>query len=244
MEFSFFCWPVIEIDTLLADDRLDVEFENQGCKISFKGEKYGLILYTDMCPEDEPSKFAIQGYLYERGGELLRYIVESQELFILAVDSLFGMVDEFETRFAHLEYDDEVREALFADCAAGEMLCFAEEYGWSEAFVERLKTMRKEAREKLGLKESYSLGETVRLDGCGPDMSCCATGQIIYVDDCYAIAHVPCYTYMLATGLNRQTLSSNEVEEIVGHSIDTIKENEHDVFVDMMNPLSYYPSVL
>ena len=88
---------------------------------------------------------------------------------------------------------------------------------------------------------TYKVGDIVRFDCCGPDMTSCDSGKVIHVDDDHVIVHVTCLTLDRAAGLNRNAVPYEEVEKITGLSIDSIKEDPYDRFIDMMDPDSCEP---
>lgn len=87
--------------------------------------------------------------------------------------------------------------------------------------------------------KSYNVGDTVNFDFVGPDMSSGASGVVIFKNDEHIIVRHSCYTKLLAGDFNRKGLPYPDVEKITGTGIDSIREYEHDVFVDMMNPMTY-----
>ena len=88
---------------------------------------------------------------------------------------------------------------------------------------------------------TYKVGDIVRFDCCGPDMTSCDSGKVIHVDDDHVIVHVTCLTLDRAADLNRNAVPYEEVEKIIGLSIDSIKEAPYDRFIDMMDPDSCEP---
>lgn len=86
---------------------------------------------------------------------------------------------------------------------------------------------------------NYNVGDVVSFDFVGPDMTSRANGVVIFKNDEHIIVRHSCYTRLLAADFNRHGLPYSEVENITGTSIDTLKVHEHDVFVDMMNPITY-----
>lgn len=88
---------------------------------------------------------------------------------------------------------------------------------------------------------AYNIGDVVRFDYCGPDMTSCDSGRVIYADQEHVIVHVSCTTLDRASGLNRNKVPYEEVERIIGQPIESIKEYEYDRFIDMMDPDSYEP---
>lgn len=88
---------------------------------------------------------------------------------------------------------------------------------------------------------AYKIGDIVRFEYCGPDMTGCDSGKVIYTDEEHVIVHVTCMTLDRAAGLNRNEVSYEEVEKIIGQSVDSIKKYAYDRFIDMMDPNSYEP---
>lgn len=88
---------------------------------------------------------------------------------------------------------------------------------------------------------AYKIGDVVHFEYCGPDMTSCDSGKVIYVDDEHVIVHVACMTLDRAAGLNRNEVPYEEVERIIGEPVDSIKEYAYDRFIDMMNHDSYEP---
>ena len=84
-----------------------------------------------------------------------------------------------------------------------------------------------------------TIGHIISFGHAGPDMTSSASGVVVFKNDEHIIVRHSCRTLQLAQGFNRRGLPHHEVEKITGCSIDTLRENEHDVFVDMMSPATY-----
>lgn len=95
--------------------------------------------------------------------------------------------------------------------------------------------------ERYITRTDYELGEIIDLKGCGPDMESMMSGKVIFIDDGHVIVKVPCYTYLLAADINRETLPYETVEQIIGQPIESLKTYEYDCFIDALDPYMLYP---
>lgn len=218
-------YPSINLDDLMADPELEVT-DNI---ISLKTENSSAITITLHDSEEIMDIVELCGSL-----AVLRHLAEKYNYLFIASDIFYCKGDEF-VPVLYGNYGG----LAFIDFATLEMLNFKDEYGWSEEFINKLVTIRKENRDELGVKMEYKVGDVVNFDYCGPDATSCMSGRVIFTDKHHTIVRVSCYTRLLAIDLCRKTLSSEQVEAITGKSIDELRVYEHDRFVDMNNALTF-----
>jgi hypothetical protein len=95
--------------------------------------------------------------------------------------------------------------------------------------------------ERYIIRTDYTLGETIILKGCGPDMKSSMMGQVIYIDDEHVIVKVECIDRLLSIDLNRYCLTEENVEKITGKKAADLRTYEHDRFLDALDPETLYP---
>lgn len=82
---------------------------------------------------------------------------------------------------------------------------------------------------------TYELGDEMDIYGCGDDGSGQAVATVIYVDKKFAIAYIPCASWIYAVGLNLDpniyyVITRDEAINIIGERPEF---GEHDVFIDL-----------
>lgn len=225
-----FVYPSINIDALMADSELEVANN----VISLKGEESKLTIfdsYLELDTVDLCGSVAVLKHLAEKHNHLM---IASDMFYHLG--ELF--LEAYQTKIGDAVFD---AVSAFVDFATLEMLNFGNEYGWSKIFYNKLVKLRKQNRAEMGVKNKYSVGESVRFDYCGGDMKSVANGMVVFVNEHHAIVRIPCYTSTLAKDINRNTMPTEQVEAIVGKPMGEIREYEYDQFVDMYNPLTFLP---
>lgn len=95
--------------------------------------------------------------------------------------------------------------------------------------------------ERYIIRTDYTLGETILLKGCGPDMKSSMMGQVIYIDDEHVIVKVECIDRLLSIDLNRYCLTEENVEKITGKKVEELRTYEFDCFLDALDPETLYP---
>jgi hypothetical protein len=213
---------------------MDSELKITDNTISLKGEesKVRIVLSYDLVDDIE-----LSGSL-----ALLKHLAERYGYLMLAAKMFYGVGEDFcNAVLRNLPADTENGVMAFIDFATLEMLNFSDEYELSKDFCDRLLAMRKQNRAELDVKNEYAVGDIVTFDYCGGDATSLMNGKVIFADKHHAIVQVPCYTYQLAAGINRDTMPLDQVETIVGKPISEIKQNEYDCFVDMYNALTFLP---
>lgn len=222
---TIYIFPSINLDDLMADPELEIT-DNI---ISLKAENSSAITITLHDSEYTMDIVELCGSL-----AVLRHLAEKHNYLFIASDIFYCKGNEF-ARAVYGTYG----ELASTDFATFEMLNFKDEYGWSEEFINKLVTIRKENRDELGVKMEYKVGDVVNFEYCGPDATSGMSGKVIFTDKHHTIVRVSCYTRLLAVDLGRKTLSSEQVEAITGKSIDELRVYEHDRFVDMNNALTF-----
>ena len=223
--------PALSLERLKADKDLYITpTAYAGYSIRLKGSKQSI-----WCEETEMIYSCYADY---NAMPLLRHISEQHNTLILGLfnDSADDSSEEYYTFD-----DDKTMEAVGIDFATLEMLNHAEEYRLSAAHIERITELRRQNREYLCLDAEYAVGEKVYFGCCGPDMTSSDLGTVIFTDKQHAIVRIEHYTPMLAIDFNRNTLSEQEIESIVGKPITELRVHEYDLFVDMMNLMTVLP---
>lgn len=232
MKLEFY--PDFDLKVVEVDNNLETKVCNDGVLVAFTGEKNGVFFpyESDTNSLTQP----IIGVFEDEMMPLVRYIVEKYNLLTCAHDD-FAEAALRCARFVGCE-DAEVVGAVIDDYATLEMLAYADKYGWSAGFIDRLKAIRKVAREKLRVKDSYTVGDVVKFDFCGDEMIHSQYGKVIYIDKLHTIVHATADTKQLIS-LNRNDIPHDVVSEIIGQPIKAIIEHDYDMFIDMMDPYSY-----
>lgn len=224
-----FIYPSINIDTLKADS--EVEILNNVISLKRESEStISIINSYDVMDDAE-----VSGSM-----DILKHLAEKYNHLFIASDMLYSNGEEFADNLLRNIGNDASNSVMaFIDFATLEMLNSSGEYAWSKSFYNRLTKLRNQNRAEMGVKTEYIVGDSVRFDYCGPDATSSMNGHVIFADKHHAIVQVPCYTRLLATDFNRNTMPIEEVELIVGRPISEIRENEFDCFVDMYNALTF-----
>lgn len=228
----FFVYPSINLEELLSDSELTVE---DGV-ISLKDSESSI--------EIVDSSLNLDTVDVSGGIATLKHLAEKYGYLMIAADMLYKTGDVFFEAYQSSVLNEEAlydADNVFTDFATLEMLNFSEEYGWSKSFYNRLVKLRKQTRTALDVKNEYKVGDEVSFLYCGVNAASVMSGQVIFADKHHVIVHISCYTLQLAADINRNTMSPEDVEAIVGKPISEIKENEHDRFIDMYNPLVFVP---
>ena len=87
----------------------------------------------------------------------------------------------------------------------------------------------------------YIVGDSIRVNFCGDDMFSSTSGRVVYSDNEHLIVYFKCYGPYAAYGLNRDSMTDSEVENIIGQPIETLRKNKDDVFIDMKAPHTHLP---
>ncbi len=227
--YSKFDLKVVDVD-----DNIETKVFDDGVLLTFTGEENGLFFPYENGSNTMP--VPMRCVLEDEAIPLVKYIVEKYDLLIGAVDNFYKVASRCAC-FIYCE-DEEISDAAIEDYATLEMLAYADVYGWSAEFIAHLKTIRKAAREKLCVKDSYAVGDVVEFNFCDDEMIYSQHGKVIYVDKLHAIVHVTARTKQLM-GLNRNSMPHDEVSKIIGQPIETIIKHDYDEFIDMMDPASY-----
>lgn len=239
MKLEFY--PDFDLKVLEVDNNIEAKVFDDGVLITFTGEEDGVFFpYEGMFSRQEsdtnPLPYPVVGELEDGAMPLVRYIVEEYNLLTCAIGDFFDAASRC-ARFMLCD-DTDIIDAVIDDYATHEMLAFADEYGWSAEFIAHLKTIRKAAREKLGVKDSYEVGDVVKFDFCDDEMIYSQYGKVIYVDKLHTIVHVTSHTKQLMS-LNRNSIPHDVVSDIICQDIKTVIERDYDEFIDMMDPYSY-----
>lgn len=219
-----------DLKVLYVDNNIETKVFDDGVLVTFTGKENGIFFPYESDTNSIPHP--IVGVLEDETIPLVRYIVEKYNLMICAIDDFFDAASSC-ARFILCD-DTDIIDAAIDDYATHEMLAFTDEYGWSAEFVDRLKAIRKAAREKLGVKDGYVVGDVVKFDFCGDEMIHSQYGKVVYVDKLHTIVHVTTNTKQLMS-LNRNSIPHDDVSDIIG----TVIEHDYDKFIDMMDPYSY-----
>ena len=229
MKLEFY--PDFDLKVVDVDDNIEAKVFDDGILVTFTGEENGVFFPYESDADSMPHPMV--GVFEGEAMPLVRYIVEKYNLLVCAIDDFFDAASRC-TRFMFSDIIDEVID----DYATLEMLAFADEYGWSAEFTAHLRTIRKSAREKLGVKDSYEVGDVVKFDFCADEMIHSQYGKVIYVDKLHTIVHVTSHTKQLMS-LNRNPIPHEVVSDIICQDIETVIEHDYDKFIDMMDPYSY-----
>lgn len=87
----------------------------------------------------------------------------------------------------------------------------------------------------------YVVGDYIRVNCCGDDMSSSSSGRVVHADKEHLIVRFEFYNQLAAYGLNRPAMTDIEVENIINKPIETFRKNEDDVFLDMKAPHTHLP---
>ena len=136
----------LDIEKLKADTDVTVENTGDAYQISLKSAD-GSSIWTygqtnvDYCR------------VYQNSIGILRHIAEKYGLLIGAD----GFLNDAGTNaiYASRGLDIDKAQTIFAAYASEEMLEYADAYGWSEGFIDRLKTIRAESQVETETKEEY-----------------------------------------------------------------------------------------
>lgn len=242
MKLEFY--PDFDLKIAEVDNNIETKVFDDGVLVTFTGEENGVFFpYEGALFRDEsntnPLPYPVVGVLEGGAMPLVRYIVEKYNLLTCAYDDFFDAASRC-ARFMCCD-DSEILAAVIDDYATLEMLAFADEYGWSGEFMVHLKAVRKAAREKLCVKDSYVVGDVVEFNFCGNEMISSQYGRVIYVDKLHTIVHVTANTRQLMS-LNRDYIPHDVVSDIICQDIETVIEHDYDRFIDMMDPYSYLPA--
>jgi hypothetical protein len=233
MKLEFY--PDFDLKVVDIDNNIETKVFDDGVLVTFAGEKNGVFFPYESDTNSIP--YPMVGELEDEAIPLVRYIVEKYNLLTCAIDDFFDAASHC-ARFIWLCENPDILDAVIDDYATHEMLAFANKYGWSDEFIVHLKAVRKAAREELGVKDSYVVGDIVKFDLCGEELIHSQYGKVIYVDKQHTIVHVTAYTMQLMD-LNRNYIPHDVVSGIICQDIGAIIEHDYDKFIDMMDPNSY-----
>lgn len=233
MTFEFY--HDFNLKILDVDDNIETKVFDDGVLVTFVGEENGVFFPYESGTNSMP--FPIAGEVEDVAMPLMRYIVEKYNLLICGI----GLYSNAAIRCCSFDKDSTAEDFLHAvieDYATFEMLTNADKYSWSAEYIVHLKTVRKAARERLGVKESYQVGDVVKFDFCDDELIHSQYGKVIYVDKLRTIVHVTAHTRQLMC-LNRESIPHDVVSVIIGQPIENVIERDYDQFIDMMDPESY-----
>ena len=92
------------------------------------------------------------------------------------------------------------------------------------------------------IMKHYVEGDSIGVNYCGEDLSASTTGKVVFIDKEHLIVRFEFYNPFAAGGLNRKGLDEEDLSQLNGLDIESLRKNEYDVFIDMKAPHTYLPN--